>query len=859
MPESDSATIEGYIENLSAQRVTGWAWEVGSDRALVLQVLLRERVLGEAVADRFRKDLLDGKKGNGKHAFEYVFPAPLTDFARPGHVRVRVRGTQRLLAPLESLVKRLATLAPAPQAPPPPPAPQQRAATATPPAAPPIPRPQPPEPIPAIAPEALPADLLPPAPIPPPPRPPVEQPAKSAEPPPPAPDQPAKPIALPRPAAPPPTLIVTATHDHRLNPRAVWLAALRTQAPGAAAPTILAFGGQARPPLTTQGVDLHHVPGNDLASVVAGAIAAAGSHPGAAVIVSPASFDALVAGALIARLHGSKLIVDIADADIPLAPAATLDDRELAPALAGPPEALATFLPALIAEADAVLVANPVLRRRTGGMVVRQGRDQAVFDPAGYARRQLRAAFGYAETDRIVLLQGSLTQQDGVLEIADALERIADPHLALCLVGAIADPKIQQRLAACTRARIAVQAPPPATRVPALIAMADCVAVLQSATQPETQWRVPARLIDALAMDVPVIATPAPPLQDLAAAGALQLVADAAQLDAALRAVAAAPSPTGRRHGAHAIYLAEFSAQVNAARLALALDEAAAAPAADKPNTTALFRALQTHLRAKLPFMVPENPAAAPATVAPPFTGRAPLPRAARPRDLVFLAAGNESGLFGLRGDQIAEHLLSTGKVGRILHFDARLSVAELERLAAGQDGEAHRASLIYANTVRRVLGLADTPNFLRRTFLHRSGRKAERMMGRDLPPAADYLDFIRRILRENDFEQAPLLWVSGNVPEVAAISQAVEPALLIADLPFPDPAGSPPDDSLSALLKEADLLFAADTGVHDRFSSLRPGIQILPGPAKDAPADEAAAWWNQQLTRVWPSIERDA
>jgi hypothetical protein len=381
--------------------------------------------------------------------------------------------------------------------------------------------------------------------------------------------------------------------------------------------------------------------------------------------------------------------------------------------------------------------------------------------------------------------------------------------------------------------------------VPALIAMADCVAVLQSASQKLTQWRIPARLIDALAMNVPVIATPAPPLQDLAAAGAVQLVADATQLDAALRAVAESPDPADRPPRTHAVYLAEFSTQVNAVRLDLALHAAAAAAAGEKPNTLALFRALQTHLPAKLPFMVPEP------QPAPPPAGRAPLPRAAHPRDLVFLASDNASDLFGRRPDRIATHLLAAGKVARILHFDARISAAELELLAAGSGPEAHRGSLIYANTVRRVLGLADTPSFLRRTFLHRSGRKTERMMGRELPAAADYLDFIRRILSETAIGPSPLLWVSGHVADAAAIRQAIDPALTIADLPTP---AGPPDEAPPI---EADLVLAADEATQAHWAPAHPDVRLLPNPPDELADAAAAPWWNEQIARIWQWIER--
>jgi glycosyltransferase involved in cell wall biosynthesis len=852
MPDATAAKIEGYVETLSAERVTGWGWEIGSDRALVLQILLGDRVVGETVADRFRKDLLDGKKGGGKHAFEYIFPAPVTEFSRPGHVRVRVRGTDRVLAPLESLLKRLAAL---PQPPPSParpltssPLPPALAAAA------------PPASIPAIAPEPP----APPRPGPPPraakpvPAPAAAAPVKAAAPPPdqPVASQPAvagAAVAAVVPlqaAARPATLIVTGPSTELDSERAEWLAALWRANPdrGDAILVILA----ARPPPPQQGRTLRYVPTGNLGLLVEGAIAAARAHPCATVIVSPPSFPALIAGALISRIHDAKLIIDFGDADPGVWPPPPLDQPQLAQAIGGAADG-AACVSALAAEADGLLVANPAQRRATGGVLVRQGRDETLFDPHGYARAQLRAAFGYAEDDRIVMLHGALTLQDGVLEIAEALQQIDDPRLTLCLVGTIADKTIEQRLAACPKARIAVHPPQPARRIASMVAMADCVAVLQSATQPQVQYRVPARLIDALAMNVPVIATPAPPLLDLAAAGAVTLVTDAAQLHAALRQLAAGPANSGA--GPRALYLADFSARVNAARLDFALETAGKRAPQDRPGLTALFLGLQAQLGIKLPFMV--APSAAPAT--PARRCRGPLPRAERPRELVFLASDNESDLFGRRPDLIAAALIGSGKVARILHFDARLEVAELDRQAAGQAGAAHRGSLIYANTVRRVLGLADTPQFLRRTFLHRGGRKTERMMGRELPPASDYLDFVRRSLSESGFGQAPLLWVCAGAPDYEGIRQAIDPALVIADFSDANPpaATAEADGSQASLLAEADLVFASGPAIQHRLASARPDSRVL----ADAPTTDPApsAWWEAQIKTIWPLIEHTA
>lgn len=81
-PTATESAIEGRIDAIQGGRVYGWAWDRAhpADR---LEVEFRAEgpdgnplVLGRAVADRAREDLVGGGYGDGQHAFEAAIDLP---------------------------------------------------------------------------------------------------------------------------------------------------------------------------------------------------------------------------------------------------------------------------------------------------------------------------------------------------------------------------------------------------------------------------------------------------------------------------------------------------------------------------------------------------------------------------------------------------------------------------------------------------------------------------------------------------------------------------------------------------------------------------------------------------------------
>ena len=70
----------GVLDHASGDFIVGWAWDEASpDEPVDVDIYDGPKLLATVRADRFRKDLLAAKKGNGKHAFRYNVPAALRD------------------------------------------------------------------------------------------------------------------------------------------------------------------------------------------------------------------------------------------------------------------------------------------------------------------------------------------------------------------------------------------------------------------------------------------------------------------------------------------------------------------------------------------------------------------------------------------------------------------------------------------------------------------------------------------------------------------------------------------------------------------------------------------------------------
>jgi len=91
---------EGFLETVSCDSISGWAWDAAQPGGAVrIDLYDGERRLATTVAERFRQDLLHARKGNGCHVFAEPTPREIKD-GKPHSIRAVVKGTSFTLPPL---------------------------------------------------------------------------------------------------------------------------------------------------------------------------------------------------------------------------------------------------------------------------------------------------------------------------------------------------------------------------------------------------------------------------------------------------------------------------------------------------------------------------------------------------------------------------------------------------------------------------------------------------------------------------------------------------------------------------------------------------------------------------------------
>jgi glycosyltransferase involved in cell wall biosynthesis len=619
-------------------------------------------------------------------------------------------------------------------------------------------------------------------------------------------------------------------------------------------PLFKQYGSKLWEPLEGQtAVEIETFPGGALSSYLATIVEQVERNPADIVYVSKPRLPSLIFGLLMRARHGATIIVDVDDHELsfykddkPLSLDAALRAARANPADADMPYAnvWTQLSEELVKLAGGVTVSNIALQERFGGLIVRHARDEDVFSIDERRRQEVRKEFGLTEADRAIVFVGTPRPHKGIYRIAEALERLGDERLVFVMIGSFTDASTRNQIAKYKKARIKCFDNQPWERLPELVAMADAVAILQDPKSRVSEYQIPAKLTDALALGRPVLATRVAPFADLFDKNAMLPVDSDADLDRLLKELAASPEAfADRARRGRAQFLSEFSYAVNAARLNLAAREARAADAAQPDHQ--IGRALERIFKyAAVDYPYPD------------FGGAVSAPairRAERPRDLVFFWKQNDSDLYGRRSDMLVKYLVKSGKIRRVIHFDRSLTLGELEAtIDRGPHAPLHQGNLIYLNSMRRIFKMSDRGSVVRRTFLCRNGSVPQTFLGMDLPPRAAYVDFVKDTLKECGVDAPPLAWVCPVVFDFPKIHENVPFERVIADVIDDQRKWQGKTDYMNKVaqnyvdvLKVADLVLANCEPVRKGFSDLRDDVVIVPNGTEVFPED-----------RTWPVPE---
>jgi glycosyltransferase involved in cell wall biosynthesis len=156
-------------------------------------------------------------------------------------------------------------------------------------------------------------------------------------------------------------------------------------------------------------------------------------------------------------------------------------------------------------------VANVPLQQRYGGTVIPHARDPQQLRPATPAEKfASRHYFGVPLVAKVVLFFGTPKRHKGLLSLARAVAQLPQslyPQLVVVGVFAPEDRDLQQELEMLLpQGRLRLLGDQPFEQAPRVLALADLVVLLGEGDV--AAFQSPAKLSDALAMGLPVAASP---------------------------------------------------------------------------------------------------------------------------------------------------------------------------------------------------------------------------------------------------------------------------------------------------------------------------------------------------------------
>lgn len=255
------------------------------------------------------------------------------------------------------------------------------------------------------------------------------------------------------------------------------------------------------------------------------------AHPYDFVHLSKPRSTTVLAGALYKVIWGAEVVMDVDDeelgmvgAESPLELTDYLKDNGL-PSGKLDSQTWTRIAVGMASDFDGVTVSNKPLQGRYGGNIVPHARDPELFvvAPATRAkmRRDLRASIGIAPDHKVVLFFGTPRRHKGLLVTAKAILALNRDDVYFVIVGTFCEPELLAELKALPGLKLVNLLNQPISFAPAVLSIADCTLLMQERNDLVAKFQSPAKVGDALAMNVPVIATLTGPLEPLAAAGAI--------------------------------------------------------------------------------------------------------------------------------------------------------------------------------------------------------------------------------------------------------------------------------------------------------------------------------------------------
>ncbi len=151
---------------------------------------------------------------------------------------------------------------------------------------------------------------------------------------------------------------------------------------------------------------------------------------------------------------------------------------------------------------DGTTSVSNFFQQRYGGVLLPNGCDTELFNPAHFDRERLRHEKGLTPQDKVIMFVGTAEPNKGVGQIVEAIKYLGRPELKLVIVGRWTDYLTQL----VPNNKVLYWGKHSPTLSPQFLSIADLV-ILPQLSLPHSVGQMPMKLFEAMAMEIPVIST----------------------------------------------------------------------------------------------------------------------------------------------------------------------------------------------------------------------------------------------------------------------------------------------------------------------------------------------------------------
>lgn len=227
------------------------------------------------------------------------------------------------------------------------------------------------------------------------------------------------------------------------------------------------------------------------------------------VHLSKSRITNIVIGALYKIIWDAKVIVDIDDEELAFLGSNDISDKRLKSLFWTKISVPLSF------HFDGITTSNPILQDKYGGKIIPHVRNEKLFKPSNRLRKENRSKYHINDESIVILFFGTPKKHKGLLETAKAIQNLKDSNIIFLIVGDFFDSSLKKELEIIEGVNYIFLPDQPYEEAKNIVSIGDICILLQNNDCEISNYQLPAKLIDALAMGLTIFAQKTPAISSL--------------------------------------------------------------------------------------------------------------------------------------------------------------------------------------------------------------------------------------------------------------------------------------------------------------------------------------------------------